>query len=121
MIINQNEGIGRREVTNNDIEEGNEKTNDDDLIGIDIDPNVSPKQHRSNRSRDRAKLRARISRPTQFKRERGTSGSLQLVSVRLKEAGNTYLRHMNEMERSRFAVILINSILRFQCIDMIAY
>lgn len=93
------------------MEEGNERTDDNDPShhfpspdGVDLDPNVTPRKHSSNRSR--AKLRGRISRPTQFKRERGTSGSLQLVSVRLKEAGNTYLRHMNEMERSRFAVIL---------------
>ena len=92
------------------MEEGNESTYDNDPShnfpspdGDDFDPNVTTR-HSSTRSR--AKLRGMISRPTQFKRERGTSGSLQLVSVRLKEAGNTYLRHMNEMERSRFAVIL---------------
>eukprot|EP01036_Dinobryon_divergens_P028342 gene28342-37274_t len=89
------------------MEEGNESTYDNDPShnfpspdGDDFDPNVTTR-HSSTRSR--AKLRGMISRPTQFKRERGTSGSLQLVSVRLKEAGNTYLRHMNEMERSRFA------------------
>jgi hypothetical protein len=92
------------------MEEGNERTYDNDpshnfpSAGVDFDPNVTHRQHGSSRSR--AKLRGKISRPTQFKRERGTSGSFQLVSVRLKEAGNTYLRHMNEMERSRFAVIL---------------
>lgn len=90
------------------MEEGNESFYDNDPShnlpspdGVDFDPNVTTRH-----SRSRAKLQGRISRPTQFKRERGTSGSLQLVSVRLKEAGNTYLRHMNEMERSRFAVIL---------------